>query len=216
VEVQQRRPPRPRLRGRLHEIAFFVSIPAGIALVAAGQRAAAYVGAAIFAVSLSAVYGTSAAYHVRSWSPRAERVMQRLDHSMIYVLIAGSYTPIALLALRPAWSVTMVSIGWAGALVGILFMVTGLDRLHRAGLVLYLTLGWLPIVAAHELVRGLTDGQLALLLAGGLAYTAGAVMLAAKRPRLRPATFGYHEFWHAMVVGAGACHYVLVLLLVRA
>ena len=216
MQVQEVRTPRPRLRGRLHQIAFVVSIPAGIALVAAGHRAAAYVGAAIFAVSLSAVYGTSAAYHVRSWSPRAERVMKRLDHSMIYVLIAGSYTPIALLALRPAWSVTMVSVGWAGAAVGVLLMVTGLDHLHRVGLALYLTLGWLPIVAAHELVRGLTNGQLALLLAGGVAYTAGAIMLAAKWPRLRPATFGYHEFWHAMVVGAGACHYALILLLVRA
>jgi hemolysin III len=215
VHVQQLRTPRPRFRGRLHQVAFFASIPAGIGLVVAGHRPAAYVGAAIFAVSLSAVYGTSAAYHVRSWSPRAERVMQRLDHSMIYVLIAGSYTPIALLALRPAWSVAMVSIGWAGALVGILLMVTGLDRLHRVGLALYLTLGWLPIVAAHELVRGLTTGQLALLLAGGVAYTAGAIMLAARWPRLRPTTFGYHEFWHAMVVGAGACHYALILLLVR-
>jgi len=214
VQVQQ--PPRPRYRGRLHQIAFFVSIPAGIALVVAGHRVAAYVGAAIFAVSLSALYGTSAAYHVRSWSPRAERVMKHLDHSMIFVLIAGSYTPIALLALRPAWSVTMVSIAWAGALIGVLLTVTGLDRLQRVGLVMYLTLGWLPVVAAHELVRGLTDGQLALLLGGGVLYTAGAVMLAAKWPRLRPATFGYHEFWHAMVVGGGACHYALILLLVRA
>ena len=216
MQVQQRRSSRPRFRGRLHEIAFFVSIPAGIALVDAGHRAAAYVGAAIFAVSLSAVYGTSAAYHLRSWSPRAERVMKHLDHSMIFVLIAGSFTPIALLALRPSWSVAMVSIVWAGALMGVLVTVAGLDHLHRAGLVLYLALGWLPIVAAAQLVRGLTFGELALLLGGGVVYTAGAAMLAAKRPRLRPATFGYHEFWHAMVVGGGACHYALILLLVRA
>ena len=193
-----------------------MSIPAGIALVDAGHRAAAYVGAAIFAVSLSAVYGTSAAYHLRSWSPRAERVMKHIDHSMIFVLIAGSFTPIALLALRPSWSVAMVSIAWAGALMGVLLTVAGLDRLHRAGLVLYLALGWLPIVAAAELVRELTFGELALLLGGGVVYTAGAAMLAAQRPRLRPATFGYHEFWHAMVVGGGACHYALILLLVRA
>jgi len=215
VEVQHRRPPRPRFRGRLHEIAFFVSLPAGIVLVAAGHRAAASVGAATFAVSLSALYATSAAYHVRSWSPRAERMMKHLDHSMIYVLIAGSYTPIALLALRPAWSVAMLSIAWAGALTGVLITVAGLDRLRRVGLVMYLTLGWLPVVAAPELARGLSDGQLALLLAGGVAYTAGAVLLAVKRPRLRPASFGYHEFWHVMVVGGGACHYALILLLVR-
>ena len=193
-----------------------MSIPAGIALVDAGHRAAAYVGAAIFAVSLSAVYGTSAAYHLRSWSPRAERLMKHIDHSMIFVLIAGSFTPIALLALRPSWSVAMVSIAWAGALMGVLLTVARLDRLHRAGLVLYLALGGLPIVAADQLVRGLTFGELALLLGGGVMYTAGAAMLAAKRPRLQPDTFGYHEFWHAMVVGGGACHYALILLLVRA
>ena len=110
----------------------------------------------------------------------------------------------------------MVSIAWAGALMGVLLTVARLDRLHRARLVLYLALGWLPIVAANQLARGLTFGELALLLGGGVVYTAGAAMLAAKRPRLRPTTFGYHEFWHAMVVGGGACHYALILLLVRA
>jgi hemolysin III len=200
----------------MHTWALVASVPAGILLLAASEPGVARAATAVYVASLLAVFGASAAYHRLRLSTRARRRMRQLDHSMIYVLIAGSYTPIALLALRPAWSVTMVSIAWAGALVGILLTVTGLDRLQRVGLVLYLTLGWLPIVAAHELVRGLTDPQLALLLAGGVAYTAGAAMLAAKRPRLRPATFGYHEFWHAMVVGGGACHYVLILLLVRA
>jgi hemolysin III len=193
-----------------------VSIPAGIALVVSGHTAVAWVGAAVFALSLSAVYGISAAYHLRSWSPRAERIMKHLDHSMIFVLIAGSYTPIALLALRPTWGVAMVSVAWAGAVIGIFLTVTRLDRLHRTGMVLYLVLGWLPIVAARELARGLSVTDLALLVAGGVVYTAGAIMLAAGWPRLRPATFGYHEVWHAMVVGGGACHYALILLLVRA
>jgi hemolysin III len=193
-----------------------VSIPAGVALVFSGHTVAAGVSAAVFALSLSMVYGTSAAYHLRSWSPRAERIMKHLDHSMIFVLIAGTYTPIALLALRASWGVSMVSIAWAGAVVGILLTVTRLDRLHRTGMVLYLVLGWLPILAARELARGLSAAELALLVSGGLVYTAGAVMLAASWPRLRPATFGYHEVWHAMVVGGGACHYTLILLLVRA
>jgi len=106
----------------------------------------------------------------------------------------------------------MVSIAWAGALMGVLLTVAGLDHLHQAGLVLYLALGWLPIAAAAQLVRGLTSEELALLLGGGVVYTAGVAMLAAKRPRLQSATFGYHEFWHAMVVGGGACHYALILL----
>jgi len=209
-------PPKPRFRGRLHGIAFLVSIPAGIALVASGRSAAAYVGAAVFAISLTAVYGTSAAYHLRSWSPRAERIMKHLDHSMIFVLIAGSYTPIAILALRPTWGIAMVSIAWTGAVIGVFLTVTRLDRLHRTGMVLYLVLGWLPIVAARELARGLTIPELALLVSGGVVYTAGAIMLATNWPRLRPATFGYHEVWHAMVVGGGACHYAVILLLVRA
>jgi len=209
-------PPKPRFRGRLHGIAFLVSIPAGIALVVSGHSAAAYFGAAVFAISLTAVYGTSAAYHLRSWSPRAERIMKHLDHSMIFVLIAGSYTPIALLALRPTWGIAMVSIAWTGAVIGVFLTVTRLDRLHRTGMVLYLVLGWLPVVAARELARGLTVPELALLISGGVVYTAGAIMLAANWPRLRPATFGYHEVWHAMVVGGGACHYALILLLVRA
>lgn len=209
-------PPKPRFRGRLHGIAFVVSIPAGVVLVLAGQTTAAWIGATVFALSLSALYGTSAAYHLRSWSPRAERIMKHLDHSMIFVLIAGSYTPIALLALRPTWSVAMLSIAWAGAVVGIFLTVTRLDHLHRTGMALYLVLGWLPVAAVLELTRGLSIAELLLLAGGGILYTAGAVMLAARWPRLRPATFGYHEVWHAMVVGGGACHYTLVLLLVRA
>ena len=209
-------PPKPRFRGKLHGIAFLVSIPAGIALVVSGHSAAASICAAIFAISLTAVYGTSAAYHLRSWSPRAERIMKHLDHSMIFVLIAGSYTPIALLALRPTWGVAMVSVAWTGAVIGVVLTVTRLDRLHRTGMVLYLVLGWLPVVAARELARGLSVPELALLVSGGVVYTAGAVMLAANWPRLRPATFGYHEVWHAMVVGGGACHYALILMLVRA
>jgi hemolysin III len=208
--------PKPRFRGRIHQGAFFVSIPAGIVLIAVGRSAEAIVAATVFALSLSAVYGTSAAYHVRAWSPRAERIMKHLDHSMIYVLIAGTYTPVTLLVLRPAWGITLLSIAWTFALVGILLTVLALDRLHRTGMVLYLTLGWLPVVAAPELARGLSLPQLLLLFSGGVLYTAGAVMLAANWPRLRPATFGYHEVWHAFVVAAGACHYTLILLLVRA
>ena len=207
---------KPRFRGRIHQVAFFVSIPAGIVLVSVGRSAAAIVAAAVFAISLTAVYGTSAAYHVRSWSPRAERVMKHLDHSMIFVLIAGTYTPVTLLVLRPAWGITMLSIAWAVALTGILLTVLALDRLHRTGMVLYLTLGWFPVVAVSELVRGLSTLELALLFTGGVLYTAGAVMLALNWPRLRPTTFGYHEVWHALVVAAGTCHYTLILLLVRA
>ena len=172
---------KPRLRGRLHQVAFFVSIPAGITLVALAQGAKARMGAAIFAASLTGLYGVSATYHRGLWSLGAERLMKHLDHSMIFVLIAGSYTPITLLALRPAWGITL-----------------------------------LALVATPQLLRSLSRAELALLVAGGLLYTVGAVVLACNRPDPHPAVFGYHEVWHTFVLGAGACHFVLVFLLVRA
>jgi hemolysin III len=206
---------KPRLRGWFHEVAFFVSIPAGIALIALARGAAAEVSAAIFAFGLTGLYGVSAIYHRRRWSARTERVMKYLDHSMIFVLIAASYTPIALLALRPAMGITLLALAWVGAVVGIVVTIARLERWRGLGLAMYLALGWLAVVAAPQLATSLSRMELALLLAGGVLYTIGAVVLARNRPNPWPTTFGYHEVWHAFVVGAGACHYILVLLLVR-
>ena len=208
--------PKPRLRGWFHEIAFFVSIPAGIALIAFARGAAAEVSGAIFAVGLTGLYGVSAMYHRRHWSVRGERFMKYLDHSMIFVLIAAAYTPITLLALRPAMGITLLVLAWVGAVVGIVVTIARLDRWRGLGLAMYLALGWLAVIAAPQLVRSLSRPELVLLLAGGLLYTVGAIVLARNRPNPWPRTFGYHEVWHTFVVGAGACHYVLVLMLVRA
>jgi len=208
--------PKPRLRGRLHQWAFFVSIPAGIALVALARGAEARVSAAIFTASLTALYGVSAAYHRGQWSERVRSRMRRLDHSMIFVLIAGSYTPVTLLALRPAWGITLLALAWAGAAVGVVITVLCLERWPVVGFTMYLVLGWLAVVAAPQLAHSLSRPELALLAAGGLLYTVGAVVLAGKRPDPRPAVFGYHEVWHTFVISASAAHYALVLLLVRA
>lgn len=207
--------PKPRLRGRLHQVAFFASIPAGIALVALARGAEARVGAAIFAASLTALYGVSAAYHRGQWSARALKVMRRLDHCMIFVLIAGSYTPIVLLALRPSWGITLLVASWAGAALGVVITVLRLERWPAVGFTMYLILGWLAIVAAPQLAQSLSAVELALLATGGLLYTVGAVVLASGRPDPRPATFGYHEIWHTFVVSASASHFALVTLLVR-
>jgi hemolysin III len=206
---------KPRLRGRLHQLAFFVSIPAGIALVALARGVEARVGAAIFAVSLSGLYGVSALYHRGRWSDRVRLTMRRLDHSMIYVLIAGSYTPLALIALRPAWGVTLLALAWAGAATGVLITVLRLERWPKVGFTMYLVLGWLAVIATPQLIDALTGVELALLVTGGLLYTVGAIILASKRPDPHPAIFGYHEVWHTMVVTAGASHFALILLLVR-
>jgi hemolysin III len=200
----------------LHEVAFFVSVPAGIALIALARGVAAEVSAAIFASGLTGLYGVSAVYHRRRWSSRAERVMKYLDHSMIFVLIAASYTPITLLALRSAMGITLLVLAWLGAVVGIVVTIARLNRWRGLGLAMYLGLGWLAIVAAPQLAASLSRPELALLLAGGVLYTVGAVVLARNRPNPWPATFGYHEVWHTFVVGAGACHFTFVLLLVRA
>jgi hemolysin III len=207
--------PKPRLRGRLHQAAFFASIPAGLTLVALAQGVEARVGAAIFAVSLTALYGASAAYHRGQWSARALKVMRRLDHCMIFVLIAGTYTPVVLLALRPSWGISLLVVSWVGATLGILVTVLRLERWPAVGFTMYLVLGWLAIVAAPQLAASLTGVELALLAAGGVLYTVGALVLAFGRPNPRPAVFGYHEIWHTFVVGASASHFALVAMLVR-
>ena len=204
---------RPRLRGWLHQIAFFLSIPQGVAVVVAAAGALSRVAAGIYAVSLASLYGSSALYHRLRWSPRALLRMRRLDHSMIFVLIAGTYTPFALLVLHGAWSITILALAWAGAVAGITIKILSIDRLAILGGALYIVLGWLVIVALPKIVHGLSPTGLALLFAGGVLYTTGAVVLWRRWPNPSPRWFGYHEVWHSMVIAASLCHYVAILLL---
>jgi hemolysin III len=142
--------------------------------------------------------------------------MKRLDHAMIFVLIAGTYTPVCALALRAPWSVVLLSIVWAGAAVGIGLKIARIDGLHAVTGTLYVVLGWLAVLALPALVRSLSSAATALMISGGVLYTAGALVLARKRPDPAPRTFGYHEVWHACMVTAAACHYAMVLLVLRA
>ena len=203
------------MRGRLHQIAFFASLPAGIALVALAGGVEARIAATVFAATLTGLFGVSMAYHRGRWSDRARLVMKHLDHSMIFVFIAGSYTPVTLLAMRPGWGITLLALAWTGAAAGVVVTVLRLERWHALGFTLYLVLGWLAVVAAPQLVETLSTLELALLVTGGVLYTVGAIVLARKRPDPNPRVFGYHEVWHSFVVGASACHFTLVLLLVR-
>jgi hemolysin III len=204
---------KPRLRGRLHQVAFFVSLPAGVALVAAAASDVARLAAAIYAASLSGLYAASAAFHRVHWRPTTWMWMRRLDHSMIFVLIAGSYTPYALLVLEPPWSTGVLATVWGGAAVGIaLRMFTrGITAIQQT---LYLVLGWVALVTLPVTLRRIGWIEVALLFAGGLLYTVGAIFFNLRKPGPDAAVFGYHEFWHSMVIGGSLCHYVLILILV--
>ena len=206
-------PPKPRLRGRIHQVAFFVSVPAGVVLILFANGPAAIAVASVYAVSLTAVFGSSAVYHRGHWTERARRWLKRVDHLMIYVLIAASYTPVAALVLGGTWEVVLLSVIWAGAVVGVTMKMARPDGLSIVSAALYMVLGWLAILALPQLVREMTTAELVLLLAGGLLYTAGAIVFATRRPDPSPTIFGYHELWHSFMVAAAACHYAMILLL---
>lgn len=209
-------PAKPRLRGRIHQVAFFVSIPAGVLLIVLAQGAAGTTAAVIYAVSLSAVFGASASYHVGTWTKPALRRMKRLDHSTIFVLIAGSYTPITLLVLHGAWSVVILSLIWTMAALGITLKLARIDGLSKVAATLYMSMGWLVVIPFLQLYRGLSTAGLTLLVAGGALYTLGAIVFARRSPDPNPVVFGYHEVWHAFVVAAAACHWAMILLVLRA
>jgi len=206
--------PKPLLRGRFHQVAFFVAIPAGAALVAAARGSTARGSAIVYAVSLAALFGTSALYHRRNWTARGRRVMRRLDHSMIFLLIAGTYTPFSLLVLPAPWSYVVLGVVWIGAITGIALKVARVDGFRVTTAVLYIGLGWLALLTTRLVLEGLSGAGLFLMVAGGLLYTAGAVILQRQSPDPSPRVFGYHEIWHSMVIGASACHYALILGLV--
>ncbi len=203
---------RPRLRGRLHQVVFFLSIPAGVAVVLATRAGPARIGAVVYALSLTGLFATSAAYHRLAQSVPARMWMRRLDHAMIFVLIAGTYTPLCLLALDGAWRVVSLCVVWVVALIGVGLKVFRLEAM-RLGNSLYLVLGWAVVVLVPQLVgRPLVLG---LMAAGGGLFTGGTVVLTRRRPDPVPEVFGYHEVWHCLVVAACACHYAMIMVLVR-
>ena len=201
---------RPTWRGRLHTWAFLCSLPAGVALLLHSHPAAARTAAAIYAVSVAALFGTSASYHRLAKSPAARRVMRRLDHSMIYVLIAGTYTPLCLLVLPRVWGIPLLSVIWTAAVVGIVLNVFALERFAVVSSVLYLAMGWAALIALPVMASRLEHVSLGLLIVGGLVYTVGAVVFLRKRPDPSPMIFGFHEVWHACTVVAGASHFAMV------
>jgi hemolysin III len=205
----------PRLRGRLHQAAFVVAVPAGILLVALSRGFTAHVASVLFVLSLLALFGASGTYHMSHWPPMIKARLRRLDHAMIFVLIAGSYTPVTLLALDPAWGITFLVLAWGIAAGGAILALWHFRIIHRYAALLYIGFGWLLVLALPAVLRALDAPELVLLVTGGALYTLGAIGLWLRIPNPSPRMFGYHEVWHAMTLMAAACHYVLVLLLVR-
>jgi hemolysin III len=191
---------KPRFRGVTHQWAFFVSLVVGVLLVTFAPTGEARVACAIYAFSVSGLFGTSALYHRINWSPRARRWMRRLDHAMIFVLIAGTYTPFALLVLDGPFS-TVVLLGvWGGAVGGIVLQLVWIDAPKWLSAVVYVALGWFAIVATPAFLDSMNPLALVLVGIGGILYTAGAVIYATKKPDPAPAVFGYHEIFHALTI----------------
>ncbi len=199
----------------MHALAFVLAFPGGMLLIMQAKGTAATAAASIYSVSVVLGFGASAGYHRLAKRERTQQIMQRLDHSMIFVLIAGSYTPICLLGLPPAWGIPMLCGVWLAAAAGILLKQLAFERLRMLEYALYPLMGWLLVIATPQLLRGMSATALILLLTGGLLYTGGIPILARERPNPWPRTFGYHEIWHTCTVAAGACHFVVVGLLVR-
>ncbi len=206
---------KPLLRGVSHQVAAFVAVFACAALVDVAPTRRALVAALAYGLSLVALFGTSALYHRPMWSPRPRRILKRLDHSAIFLLIAGTYTPLCLLLPHRRGS-ALLAVVWSGALLGIARSVLWVDAPRWLAAALYLVLGWIIVPALPDVLAAVGAGGLALLGAGGLVYSAGAVVYAARWPDPVPRVFGYHEVFHALVIAAAGCHFAVALQVVRA
>jgi len=203
-------PPRPLLRGVLHQAAFAVSLVVGTLLIVGADGARRHVAAAVFAASVAACFGASALYHRVTWTPNLRRWMRRIDHAGIYLLIAGTYTPVCLLVLDGTWRIVVLAIVYAGAAAAVVLKFAWVDAPKWVAAALGLALGWTAVVALPQLATRLNPAAVALLGVGGLAYTAGAIIYARRRPNPMPMVFGYHELFHALTIAAVACQYVAI------
>lgn len=207
--------PKPKLRGVSHQIAFFVSLVAGAVLVATAPSTRSAAACAVYSVSLSALFGISALYHRPHWPPEKRQIMRRLDHSAIFLLIAGTYTPLFWLLdtegshLRPLWIV------WIGAALGIGKSLLWAHAPKAITAALCVVLGWAAVGDVVRLGPVMGSTTVGLLVAGGVLYSIGALVYAKKRPDPVPEVFGYHEIFHALVIVASICHFVYVVRIVR-
>jgi len=207
--------PKPLLRGVSHEIAAGVALAGLVALVLLAPGPRARLAAAVYGGSLVALFSVSALYHRPTWTPRLRLWMRRLDHSAIFLLIAGTFTPLCLL-LGDGRARAMLAVVWVGAGLGILRALLWPRAPRWVATALYLALGWAAVPLVPAMYRALGPGSLALLALGGLLYSAGAVIYATRRPDPFPRVFGYHEIFHALVIAAAGLQFAVVAGAVRA
>ncbi len=205
---------KPRLRGVLHELACALALLAGMALVASAPSARGRLAAALYSASLVVLFGTSALYHRVTWAPGPRAWMRRLDHSAIFVLIAGSYVPFGML-LPPAAGHRLLAVVGCGAALGIVQSLAWVHAPKPLVAVAYVVLGWVVVPFLPALRQVVDAQQIALLAAGGIIYSLGAVVYATRRPDPAPRVFGYHEVFHALTIVAAACHFAAVVQVVR-
>jgi hemolysin III len=202
---------KPRLRGVSHQWAFFVSLVSGVVLIVIAPSGKATLAAVIYSVAVSGLFGVSALYHRVNWStPLARRRMRRLDHTMIFVLIAGTYTPFAMLALKPPLSNIILAVVWGGALLGAVLKLVWIDAPKWLIAAVYIAVGWVAVAAFPQMLDHVGVFPTVLVAVGGVLYTVGAVVYARQRPDPVPGVFGYHELFHALVIAAAAVQYVVV------
>jgi hemolysin III len=202
---------KPRFRGVTHEYAFFVSLVLGVGLIFLAEGSEARLAAAIYAASLSALFGVSALYHVHNWErPSARRWMRRLDHTMIFFLIAGTYTPFALLVLHGTIAQVVLISVWACAVAGIILNLAWWNAPKPVTAAVYLSTGWIALLAFPQMWEELGPLGFGLVAAGGALYTLGAIIYARRKPDPNPEVFGYHEIFHLLVIAAAACQFAAV------
>ena len=201
---------KPRLRGVLHQAAFVIAVALAPLLIVAADGGRARLAAAVFAGSVAACFGASALYHRVTWKPRARLWMRRIDHAGVYLLIAGTYTPVSLLVLRGAWRPVVLTIIWAGAAAAITLKFVWVAAPKWLAAAIGIALGWVAVIVLPQLVGRVNLAAVILLIAGGLAYTVGAVVYVRRRPDPVPAVFGYHELFHSLTIVGVACQYVAI------
>lgn len=206
---------RPTWRGWIHAGTFPVAIVAGIVLIVVAQGGAAKWSAAVFMASSLLLFGNSALYHRFDWKPRVKLILKRIDHANIFLLIAGTYTPLATLALPPGKGTLLLSLVWGGTVVGILFRVFWIHAPRWLYVALYLLMGWAAVMFMADLFAA-NVAMMILVIVGGLLYTGGAIVYALKKPNPWPGHFGFHEIFHVCTVLAFLCHWTACLLIALA